>query len=101
MIELGGNITLVGFKELGYAEFVVIKKVVGNHARKISDRKPFNNLTLTLKPIHKTTEEVSKFEIKAKIDVDGQIYNTEIVERNIFIAVDTILKKIVTQLKLD
>ncbi len=100
MIELGGNITLVGFKELGYAELVVIKKIVGNHARKIAEKKAFSHLTLTLKPIHKTTDEVSKFEIKAKIDMDGKIYNTDLVERNLFIALDTILKKLSAQLKI-
>jgi len=100
MIELGGNITLVGFKELGYAEFVVVKKVVGNYARKISDKEPFSHLTISLKQIHKTSEESSKYELKAKIDINGTMHHAEVVEHNLFIGIDNVLKKIMVQLKL-
>lgn len=99
MIELGGNITLVGFKEQGYAEMVVIKKLVGNYARKLSDGKPVNELRLTLKPIHHTDENSSKFELKAKLDIDGKVYNSEVVEYNLFIGIDSILKKLEAQIK--
>lgn len=98
MIELGGNITLVGFKELNNAEFVVIKKVVGNYARKFSERFNLNNLTISMKPVHKTTEEPSKFELKAKLDLNGTIYNSEFVEYNLFMGVDNLLKKLEAQL---
>ncbi|MCF7798566.1 hypothetical protein K9M74_01545 [Candidatus Woesearchaeota archaeon] len=101
MIELGGNITLVGFKELGYAEFVVVKKVVGNYARKISDKQEFSNLTITLKPIHKIGEEISKYELKGKLEIDGKLYNSEVVEHNLFVGIDSLLKKLVAQLKLN
>ena len=98
MIELGGNIKLVGFKELGYAEFVVVKKVVGNYARKFSEAGPINELAITLKPIHKTEEEASKFELKARLDLDGKMYNSELVEYNMFVGIDSLLKKIDAQL---
>lgn len=98
MIELGGNIQLVGFKELGYAEFVVIKKVVGNYARKFSAHKPFSALKLSLKPIHKTQDEVTKFEIKGSLERNGTRVHAEIVEHNLFIALDKILKKLESQL---
>ncbi len=101
MIELGGNITLVGFKELGYAEFVVVKKVVGNYARRISDKQEFSHLTMTLKPIHKINDEISKYELKAKLEIDGKLYNAEIVEHNLFVGIDGLLKKIIAQLKLN
>lgn len=99
MIELGGNIMLVGFKEQGYAEMVVIKKLVGNYARRLSDGKLLNELRLTLKPIHHTDENSSKFELKAKIDLDGKVYSSEIVEYNLFIGIDSILKKLEAQIK--
>jgi ribosome-associated translation inhibitor RaiA len=97
--ELGGNITLVGFKDIGYAESVIVKKVVGNYARKFSEKTPFTNLRLTLKPIHKTTDDVTKFEIKANLEIDGTFYHTELVEHNLFMAIDTILKKLEAQIK--
>ena len=31
MIELGGNITLAGFKELDHAELIVVKKITGSY----------------------------------------------------------------------
>lgn len=98
MIELGGNLTLVGFKELGYAELVVVKKVVGNYARKISDKQPFNNLTLSLKQVHGDT---GKFELKAKLDANGTIYNAGVIEHNLFVGIDNLLKKIASQLKIN
>ncbi len=99
MIELGGNITLVGFKELGYAELVVIKKVVGSYARKFAEGKIMNNLTLNLKPIHQTSEESLKYEIKAKLDLDGKMFNSDVTEFNLFIGLDKVLKKIESQLR--
>ena len=98
MIELGGNITLIGFKELDYAEMVVIKKIVGNYARKLSDREQVNELTLNLKQIHHTSEDSYKFEMKAKVDVNGKIFNSEIVDYNLFIAIDNIMKKLEAQI---
>ncbi len=98
MIELGGNITLIGFKELDYAEMVVIKKIVGNYARRFSDREQINNLTLSLKQVHRTNEESSKFEMKGKVDVNGTIYNSDLVEYNLFIALDSIMKKLEVQI---
>ena len=98
MIELGGNITLVGFKELGYAELVVVKKIVGNYARRFSDKDPLNNLTLTVKPIHNTNEDSSKFELKAKADLNGKIFNADLVEYNLFVGLDSALKKLETQI---
>lgn len=99
MIELGGNIQLSGFKELGYAEFVVVKKVVGNYAKKFSEHTPFSSLKLTLKPIHKTQDEVTKFELKGHLDIDGTQYHADLTEHNLFIGLDKILKKLENQIK--
>ena len=99
MIELGGNITLVGFKDLGYAEFVVVKKVVGNYARNFSEMGTMQDLTVTLKPVHNTEEEPSKYEVKGKLDLNGTIYNSEVVEFNLFIGIDSVLKKLKNQLR--
>lgn len=37
-LELGGNILLTGFSELDSSELVVIKKIVGQFAKKLSER---------------------------------------------------------------
>jgi ribosome-associated translation inhibitor RaiA len=98
MIELGGNITLVGFREIDYAEMIVVKKMIGNYVRKFSDKAPINNFTLTMKEIHKTSEESGKFELKAKIDLNGEIINSEVVDYNLFIGMDAIMKKLEAQI---
>lgn len=94
MIELGGNITLAGFKEINKGELVVVKKIVGSYARKMSDSiSGFENLTVTLKIVHKT-EGSEKYEIHGKIMVNGKPFTSETTERNMFVAMDDVLKKV-------
>ncbi|MBU1201721.1 MAG: hypothetical protein KJ583_06435 [Nanoarchaeota archaeon] len=96
MIELGGNITLVGFRDLEPAELIVVKKVVGTYARKMSDTvESFENLTVTLKEVHKTPKS-QKYEIHAKLLAKGKAYNSESVDRNLFVVLDSALKKVLT-----
>ncbi len=94
MLELGGNITLVGFKELEKAELVVVKKIVGRYARKMSDTLlGFKSLRVSLKPVHKT-EAGEKYEIHAKAMVEGRPVNADTTERNLFVGLDSVLKNI-------
>lgn len=94
MIELGGNITLVGFKEIEKGELVVVKKLVGSYTRKMSDSvSEFENLTVTLKIVHKT-EGSEKYELHAKAMIGGKPVTSEITERNLFVGLDTVLKKV-------
>ena len=94
MIELGGNITLAGFKDIDKAELVVVKKIVGSYARKMSDSvSGFENLTVTLKIVHKT-EGSEKYEVHGKAMVSGKPAASETTERNLFVALDDVLKKV-------
>jgi len=91
--QLGGNITLVGFKELESGEIIVVKKVVGSYARKMSDSSTqFESLTVTLKTVHHTAKS-EKYEVHARLLDNGQLYTGEAVERNLFIALDTSLRR--------
>ena len=38
MIELGGNINLDNFEEIEKGQLIVVKKVVGNYTKKISEK---------------------------------------------------------------
>jgi ribosome-associated translation inhibitor RaiA len=94
VIELGGNITLVGFKEIEKAELVVVKKIVGSYARKMSDTvSGFENLTVSLKSVHKTASS-EKHELHAKAMVNGKPITSETTERNMFVGLDSVLKKV-------
>jgi hypothetical protein len=51
-IVLGGNIELVGFKELDGGSMVILKKMIGNHVRKMSETaENFEKLTVTMKKV--------------------------------------------------
>ncbi|MBS3117593.1 hypothetical protein J4430_01810 [Candidatus Woesearchaeota archaeon] len=99
MIELGGNIRLAGFKDLEPAKLVVVKKVVGNYAKKLEGRTGgFSELSLHLKEVHKT-EKSSKFEVQGKLIVEGkQPMAAEVVDYNLFFAIDKVLARILNEL---
>ncbi|MCF7871779.1 hypothetical protein K9L97_01985 [Candidatus Woesearchaeota archaeon] len=95
-MQLGGNIRLSGFNVLEKPEVVVVKKIVGSYARKFSDNlQGYEALELHLKEVHKT-EGSEKYELHGKVVFEGKVEATEITERNIFVAVDTVLKKLET-----
>ncbi|MBU0667404.1 MAG: hypothetical protein ABIC91_04500 [Nanoarchaeota archaeon] len=99
MIELGGNITLVGFKDLDHAELIVVKKMVGSYARKMSDlSEDFEGLTVTMKEVHKTAKNNQQYEIHGKLMQGGKPYTSEVTDRNIFVAMDKVLKKIIAEI---
>lgn len=94
MMALGGNIELSGFKGLDSGSFIILKKMIGNYARKMSDLSSnFEKLSLTLKSVHET-EASRKYDIKAKLLDNGKPYNSQTVDRNLFVAVDNALKKL-------
>jgi len=93
-MQLGGQIVLSGFKELKPAEIIVVKKLVGSYARKFSDNvKGYESLNIHLKEVHKTPGS-EKFEIHARVLYDGKVEASEVIDRNIFVALDSVLKKI-------
>ena len=98
MIELGGNIKLSGFNELEPAMLVVVKKMVGNYCKKMTDHATnFKELNLNLKQVHKT-EKNSKYEVHAKLDAD-KMYTSEVIDFNLFFAIDKVLSKIMHEIK--
>jgi hypothetical protein len=93
-VELGGKISLSGFREVKPAEMVVAKKLIGGYARKFSDGlKNYEGLKLNLKAVHRMPGS-EKFEIHGKLSFNGKIKFAEIIERNLFFALDTLLKRL-------
>ena len=93
-MDLGGNIKLVGFKEISKAELVVVKKLVGSYARKLGDNlHEFQELKVTLKPVHKTTNS-EKFELHAGVRSVHDHVEAEVIERNLFVGLDAVLQKV-------
>ncbi|MAG91975.1 hypothetical protein CMO83_04835 [Candidatus Woesearchaeota archaeon] len=96
--KLGGNIELAGFRDLDGATMVVLKKIVGNHAKRIEElADKLELLHLTLKQVHER-EKSEKYEIHAKIVDDGKVFASDVTDRNLFVAVDNVLKKITNEM---
>lgn len=92
IIQLGGNIELIGFKELDMAKMVVLKKMVGNYAKTMSEKNTsFSKLKLTGK------KEGDNLKISAEMTAD-KAYSGEETGTNLFVVLDSALKKIINQL---
>lgn len=94
-LQLGGNIELSGFSGLDKGVMIILKKIIGNYARKMSDMsKRFEQLSLRMKTVHD-----NKYELHAKLIDNGKAIASSAVEHNIFVAVDSSLKKIMHEIK--
>lgn len=90
VIELGKNIELIDFKEVERDNFFIIKKIVGNFVKKIQDRNNgFEKLSLHLKKVHS-----SEYELLGKLMINGNIYSSEVINYNLFYALNEILRKL-------
>ena len=97
LMELGGNIDLVGFKDIDRGSMVIIKKLVGNHVRKMADMsESFERLTLTIKPVHGGK---NKYEVHARMTDNGKNYTSEVTDFNLFFTLDKALSKVASSLK--
>ena len=89
MIELGGNIKLIGFNDLDPASLIVVKKITGNYARKISEKvnSGLDELSLELK------DESGK-NINSSVKFKEKTFNAEVNDTNLFYALDKVLAKL-------
>ncbi|MBW2967946.1 hypothetical protein KY362_05665 [Candidatus Woesearchaeota archaeon] len=95
-IVLGGSIELVGFKELDGGSMVILKKMIGNHVRKMSDTaENFEKLTVTMKKVGAGS---NKFEVRAKMIDNGRPVTSEVTDFNLFFTMDKALSQIQNQL---
>lgn len=97
-LQLGGNIELVGFKQLDSASMIVLKKLVGNYARKFSDSQGFQQLKLSMKPVHSASQPHC-FEVNCRVAAHGKSYASELTDYNLFFAVDKVLKRVESEMQ--
>ena len=81
MIELGGNIKLDGFDNLEPAKLIVIKKLVGSHTKKATEK------TQNFKEIMISLKTQNPFEIEIKLMSDKETISSTS-DKNIFYALD-------------
>ncbi len=97
-IHLGGNIELSGFSGLDGASMIVLKKIVGSYGKHLSEISGnFEKLSLVMKPVPEPGEN-KKFEVYGELISSGKPFASEAVERNLFVAVDSALKRIESQI---
>lgn len=94
-LELGGNIRLTGFRDFDPGSMVVVKKVIGNYARKFSNKVEVQKLQITVKPVH---GKDSLYEVHGKILTNQREYNAEITDHNLFFVLGKVMKKLEQQL---
>jgi hypothetical protein len=96
-MELGGNIVLTGFSERDFTELIVVKKMVGQYTRKMSDTIPdFEGISITLKDVHQGQDKV---DIVTKVMLKGEEFAAESVGYNIFVVLDESLKRVQQQVR--
>lgn len=93
MIELGGNIKLIGFNDLDSASLIVVKKITGNYARKISEKanSVVDELSLELK-----SNDAQKG-INSNLKIKDKTINAEVTDINLFYALDKALSKLLKE----
>ena len=94
MIELGGNIKLIGFNELDAASLIVVKKITGNYAWKISEKT--NSIVDELSLELKNTEDAQKG-INSNLKIKDKEINAEVTDVNLFYALDKALSKLLKE----
>ena len=86
VVQLGGNIELAGFRELDGGSMVILKKMVGNYARKFSNGSPdFKGLALTL------NKQGDVFELQGNVTIGEKKVASQLADKNLFFALDKVL----------
>jgi ribosome-associated translation inhibitor RaiA len=94
-IKLGGQIELSGFGGLDRSQMIVVKKIVGNYTKKISEKdETFKGIKVTMKKISSS----NMFELNVNLDVNNGPITASIDDRNLFFAIDKVLEKVFNQL---
>lgn len=94
VLQLGGNIELSGFSGLDGGAMIVLKKIIGNYVSKMNNQvSKLEKVSITMKVVHD-----NKFELKAKLVDNGNALHSSAVDRNIYVAVDSALKSIMSQI---
>lgn len=93
-LRLGGNIILVGFS-LEPTEMIVVKKIIGNYVKKISEKIDYQDIKITLKETQKAKSFLHSIEISAK--TAKGILAAKAVDNNLYTSLSEALDKVFNQ----
>ena len=89
---LGGNIELAGFRDFDGGSMIVLKKIIGNYARRFADAHGSEKLVLSV------SRTADAFALTGSVLKQGQTIMAEHADKNVFFLVDAVLKKLETKL---
>jgi ribosome-associated translation inhibitor RaiA len=93
MIELGGNINLEGFEEVEPGKIIIVKKVVGNYVKNLTEKiDNFENMFVSFK-----FDKNNMIDIKLKCGENEIMSNSS--DKNIFFALNNALTELEDKLK--
>lgn len=93
-LKLGGNITLSGFS-LEPVEMIVVKKIIGNYVKKISEKTDYQDIRVILKKTQKAKTFLHEISVSAK--TSKKILAADSVNHNLYTALSEALNKIYSQ----
>ncbi len=85
MIKLGGNIILDNFDSIDPGTLVVVKKIIGNYAKKVSEKTPFTEFKVTIID--------TSYKLALEIKTDSETLNNEVHDKNLFFALNKLVEK--------
>ena len=89
MIELGGSIKLDGFNSIDIPSLIVVKKIVGNYAKKFSEsNSEYKELMLQV------LSTSPAFELLATLTTSSKVFNSKASDKNLFFALNDALNNI-------
>ena len=92
MIELGGSIKLDGFNSIDIPSLIVVKKIVGNYAKKLSEKNPeYKELLLQM------SSESPNYELSAVLTTESKVFTSKASNNNLFFALNQALDKILKE----
>ena len=92
------QIQLAGFRDIDISSMVIVDKNIQNHARRIAELAEKEvMLHVTLKPIHER-EKSEIYDIHAKVTDGGRVYASHVTDRNLLVAVDKALQKVINEM---
>jgi len=93
-LKLGGNIVLVGFS-LDPAEMIIVKKIVGHYAKRISEQIEYSEIKITLKQSQKQQAFLHELSVKVTTNKDSLHANKQ--DKNIYSGLSDALEAIYNQ----
>ena len=92
------NIQLAGFHDIDESAMEIVNKNVALHSKKIAYlAEDAGLLHITLKKLHER-EKGEIYDIHVKLPDKGRVYVSHVNDRNLFVAVDTALQKIINEM---